>query len=193
MDNAEAIGFALDQLLAAPEPSQGERTTEAKPLHGLGTMADDLIRVLEHAVAMNDWRSVEQIVADALRSSGADIVSKARDSDVHADFAVWSDVLEPFVGNPLLVEVKARFRSNADVIRAARQLASYVDASGCRWALLLHGEGLDRSARPWDAYPPNILVLSLRSLLDSLRTRAFAEVVRDLRNRRVHGLSSEWL
>ena len=110
--------------------------------------------------------------------------------DTGADLAVWSDVLEPFVGNPLLVEVKARIRGKTDATRAVRQLASYVGASGSRWALLLFGEGPDPEGSAWVNSPPNVLVLSLRSLLETLRTRAFPEVVRDLRNRRVHGSSS---
>ncbi len=190
LDNEEAIEFALDQLLSAPEPPKREPTTHRKPFRGLGTKADDLIADMERALAASDWRSVEQLVSDALRSSGTDIVVTSADRDVGADFAVWSDVLEPFVGNPLLVEVKTRIRSRTEATRAVRQLASYVGASGSRWALLLYGEGPDLEGQLWKEIAPNVLVLSLRSLLDGLRTRGFPELVRDLRNRRVHGASS---
>ncbi len=190
LDNQEAIGFALDQILSAPERPKGGRTAEPKPLRGLGTAADDLIAALDRSLATNNWQALEQVVADALRSSGADVVVTSPTRDVGADFAVWSDVLEPFVGNPLLVEVKARIRGKAEASRAARQLASYLGASGSRWALLLYGEGPDPEGQAWAGSPPNILVLSLRSLLEALRTNAFPELVRDLRNRRVHGSSS---
>jgi hypothetical protein len=66
----------------------------------------------------------------------------------------------------------------------------YLGASGSRWALLLYGDGPDPEDQAWSASPPNVLVLSLRSLLEALRSQAFPEVVRDLRNRRVHGSSS---
>lgn len=189
LDNEEAIRFALDQLLSAPAPKR-EPTIQSKPFQGLGAKADDLIAVLERSLATSDWQSVEQVVSDALRASGADVVVTSQDRDFGADFAVWSDVLEPFVGNPLLVEVKARIRGKAEAARAMRQLASYVGASGSRWALLLYGEGPDPDSQPWMGGAPNILVLPLRSLLDALRTRGFPELVRDLRNRRVHGTSS---
>ena len=190
LDNEEAIRFALDQLLSAPEPRKREPTTQTKPFRGLGAKADDLIAALERSLATSDWRSIEQIVSDALRSSGADVVVTSPDRDIGADFAVWSDVLESFVGNPLLVEVKARIRGKTEATRAVRQLASYVGASGSRWALLLYGEGPDLESQPWKGSAPNVLVLSLRTLLDTLRTRGFPELVRDLRNRRVHGASS---
>jgi hypothetical protein len=190
LDNEEAIGFALDQVLSAPEPQIGDRTAQRRPLTGLGAKADDLIATLNSSLAAGDWPSIERLVADALRSSGADVVATSPAHDLGADFAVWSDVLEPFVGNPLLVEVKARLRSKADVNRAVRQLTSYLGASGSRWALLLYGDGPEPESQAWAGTPPNVLVLSLRSLLGSLRTQAFPELVRDLRNRRVHGSSA---
>lgn len=190
LDNQEAIGFALDQLLSAPDRTTRSPTPQPTPFAGLGAKTDDLIAVLDRSLASSDWQSIEQVVADALRSSGADVVVTSPTRDVGADFAVWSDVLEPFVGNPLIVEVKTRIRGRADADRAVRQLASYLGASGSRWALLLYGDGPDPDGQAWSGSPPNVLVLSLRSLLEALRTRAFPELVRDLRNRRVHGSSS---
>lgn len=153
----------------------------------LGTKADDLIAALDTNLLTSDWRMVEQVVADAIRSAGADVVVTSQPQDIGADFAVWSDVLEPFVGNPLLVEVKGSIRSKAEANRAMRQLASFVGASASRWGLLLYGEGPDSESQQWIGSPPNILVLSLRSFFEALRTRAFPELVRDLRNHRVHG------
>lgn len=190
LDNQEAIGFALDQLLSAPARQKRSPTPQSTPFVGLGTKADDLIAALDRSLASSDSQSIEQVVSDALRSSGADVVVTSPTRNVGADFAVWSDVLEPFVGNPLLVEVKARIRGRAEANRAVRQLTSYLGASGSRWALLLYGDGPDPDGQAWSGSPPNVLVLSLRSLLEALRARAFPEVVRDLRNRRVHGSSS---
>jgi hypothetical protein len=189
LDNHEAIGFALDQLLSAPEQKKGGSSRRTTPLAGLGTRANDLITALDRSLVFSDWRSVEQVVADALRSSGADVVVTSAARDIGADFAVWSDVLDPFVGNPLLIEVKARIRGKGDANRALQQLTSYLDASGSRWALLLYGEGPDPEDQVWAGSPPNVLILSLRSLFEALRTQAFPELVRDLRNRRVHGAS----
>jgi hypothetical protein len=191
LDNEEAIGFALDQLLAAPDrPKSGPTPPTKPPFGGLGSKTDDLLMALDRSLAASNWQAIEQVVADALRSSGTDVVVTSPTRDIGADFAVWSDVLEPFVGNPLLIEVKARIRGKSEATQAVRQLTSYLGASGSRWALLLYGDGPDPEGQAWSASPPNVLVLSLRSLLEALRSQAFPEVVRDLRNRRVHGSSS---
>jgi hypothetical protein len=193
LDNQEAIGFALDQLLSAPDQPKRSLTPQlAPPCVGLGPKTDELLAALDHSLSASNWQSLDQVVADALHASGADVVvtSPTRERDIGADFAVWSDVLEPFVGNPLLIEVKARIRGKAEANRAVRQLTSYLGASGSRWALLLYGDGPDPEGQEWSGSPPNVLVLSLRSLLKALRSQSFPEVVRDLRNRRVHGSSS---
>lgn len=190
LDNKEAIGWALDQVLSAPERPERAPALQRSRLTGLGSKADHLIALLDRSLASGDGHSIEKVVVDALRASGADVVVASRKRDAGADFAVWSDVLEPFVGNPLLIEVKARIRGKADAHRVLQQLSSYLGASGSRWALLLYGDGPGPENQVWSEGPPNVLVLSLRSLLESLRTRAFPELVRDLRNQRVHGSSS---
>ena len=191
LDNQDAIAFALDQVLSAPDYQQKKTPlSPQKPLIGLGAKADELMARLGESLLSNDRRSVEQLVADALRSSGTDVVVTSPNPDIGADFAVWSDVLEPFVGNPLLIEIKNRVRSKAEAKRFFRQIESYLAESGSGWALLLYGEGPDDPENQvLSGGPPNILVLSLRSLLEALRRKAFPEVVRDLRNRRVHGVS----
>lgn len=190
LDNQEAIEFALDQVLSAPDLPRRGTPPQSTLLAGLGTKADELMAVLNRSLESSDWQSIEQVVGEVLDFSGTDVVVMSETPKLGADFAVWSDVLEPFVGNPLLVEVKAKIRNQVDANRAVQQLTSYLGASGSRWALLLYGEGPDSEDQTWSEIPPNILVLSLRSLLESLRTQAFPELVRDLRNLRVHGSSS---
>ncbi len=190
LDNQLAIGFAFDQLLSAPAQVKEERIAQSKSLVALGPKVDRLIISLEQLLRRRDWRPVQDALADALRAAGADIVVTSPARDTGPDLAVWSDVLEPFVGNPILVEVKRRIQGRDGARRAVRQLASYIEASGSRWAILLYADGPSPEADEWAGTPPNILVLPLRSFLEALRTRAFPEVVRDLRNRRVHGSSS---
>ncbi|WP_431201573.1 hypothetical protein ACQ86E_20780 [Bradyrhizobium betae] len=135
----------------------------------------------------NDFRGVERVVVQALRGSGVDIVSEAPNQGLGADIAVWSDALQPFVGNPLLIEVKSRFRGVDEVKRAANQLFEAVSSRGGSWGLLLYGQGPQVIETNPKGLPPTILVYSIVDLIDELRTRPFAEVIRDLRNRRVHG------
>src|SRR5262245_34470394 len=83
---------------------------------------------------------LEALVADALREAGVDVLTTSP-RDQEADLAIWSDALQPFVGNPLLVEIKARLQGQRAVADAAQQLAKYVTAAGGLWGLLLYGAG----------------------------------------------------
>ncbi len=188
LNNREAIDFALDQLLSAkPEsPADAPRQPFASP--GLGTQADLLLEQLDRSLESGDSRDLERIARNALQNSGTDIVVESPRRDRGADLAAWSDVLEPFVGNPLLIEVKRKIEDAASAERSFEQLKRYLGASGARWALLLYGQGPLAEDRIWKHCPHNVLLMPLRSLIEALRTRAFPEVVRDLRNRRVHSV-----
>ncbi|HKQ13196.1 MAG TPA: hypothetical protein VJT80_07155 [Steroidobacteraceae bacterium] len=189
LDNEEAIAFALDQFISAPKGSQPARPAHSRQLLSLGLRAEFFRSAVNRCIAVRDWKSLEDVVAEVIRSSGADVVSISRDRDAGADLAVWSDVLEPFVGNPLLVEVKGIIRSTEDVRDAAVKLAGSVSATGSKWGLLLYGQAPPSLASKPIWTPPTILTLSLDALLDALRTLAFPELIRDLRNIRVHGRS----
>jgi hypothetical protein len=188
--NREAIEFALDQLVASPERVSGFVPLKAPLRSTLGTRVDDMLANLRSALEHNDYRGTERIVLEALQSAGTDVVSEASNPEFRADIAVWSDALQPLMGNPLLIEVKARLRGPEDLHRAAIRLAEGVAASGTLWGLLLYGEGASDSSLTKKALPPNILVYSIPDLLNQLRSRSFPEVIRDLRNRRVHGGAS---
>jgi len=187
LKNRNAIDFALDQILASPERPPTRRPTVASPPPVLGADADPIITRLTAAIGARDYRQVERAVAEALRGSGVEIVSEASNPDLGADIAVWSDALQPFVGNPLLIEVKIRFHEPHELRRAANQLSEAVASRGAVWGLLLYGEGPQKFASSQKGVPPTILVYSIVDLIEQLRTRSFAEVIRDLRNQRVHG------
>ena len=186
--NREAIDFALDQLLSSPADAPSVERRKSVDSSGLAMRADSLLDRLALALQTNDGRLLESIVAEAIRESGADVVVESPERDRGADLAVWSDVLQPFVGNPLLIETKLRIndRHSADV--TFRQIDSFLGASGTKWGLLIFGDGPDPEEKFWRNCPPNVLVIPATTLFNSLRNRAFPEVVRDLRNRRVHSV-----
>jgi hypothetical protein len=186
--NRTALDFALEQFLSAPEDREPERSRVPFERKALGPQADLLLERLTQWRRVGDGRTLEGIVGDALRNAGTDVVVESPERERGADLAVWSDVLQPFVGNPLLVEVKSRVEDRASARSASEQLVGYIAKSGARWALLLYGDGPSSSAPQWSATPPNVLVMSVEELLRSLRDRAFPEVIRDLRNARVHGV-----
>lgn len=183
LSNQDAIEFALDQLLAAPPPV-AEKPAHPRPLRGLGASADVYLRRLEQAVVAGHGEELERLVEAALRESGVETISSREGGDRGVDLAVWSDALQPFVGNPLLIEVKSRlgsYESRSAAVRFGHQLAS----SGSRWGLLLYGG--PHVSLPRSVVPPNVLAMPLTELLERMRHSSFAEVVKDLRNRRVHG------
>jgi hypothetical protein len=184
LSNQEAIDFALDQLLVAPEPklkSVGSRD-KTRPL---GASASTY---LDHSVALAnsaETSEMESLVANALREAGVETVVAAGGRDHGADLAVWSDGLQLSVGNPLLVEIRAGRLSSKATSVAAQRLSYDVAASGGRWGLLLLANGLDEPR--W--LPPNVVALSIESLFRRLQNEPFDDIIRDLRNRRVHGES----
>jgi hypothetical protein len=187
-DNREAIDFALDQLVSAPAALP--RAAEKLPFAGkeLGNEVDPLFDQVELALESKDYKRFESIVASAIRRSGTDVVVESPELDRGADLAVWSDVLEPFVGNPLLIEVRLKVGDRKTADTMLRRLSALVPAAAAKWAVLIYGEGPAPEDKFWKSCPPNILILPIRTLLASLRGRAFPEVVRDLRNRRVHSV-----
>ena len=187
--NRDAIEFALDQILASPERPYVSQPTPPLAEPALGHRADQSIQYLRNALSTNDYRGLERVVADALRHSGAEIVSEASAAGEQrqADIAIWSDALQPFVGNPFLIEVKSRFRGISELRAAANQLFAAIVSRGGNWGLLLYGEGPEDLAEKAKGLPPTILVSSVGDLFEQLRFQSFPEVIRDLRNRRVHG------
>jgi hypothetical protein len=185
--NREALSFALDQVLASPPPTARNRESRPAERRRLGQNTDRLLRELKSATDARDWRRVESVAADALRLAGVEVISEAAVSDRRVDFAIWSDALQPVTGNPLLVEVKGELRSGGALRKAAQQLSTATSAAGTGWGLLLYSDAWISDERFLLA-PPNVLMLSLSTLFEEMRERPFAEIVTDLRNRRVHGV-----
>jgi hypothetical protein len=186
--NRQALDFALEQFLSAPTDREPERARVPFERKALGPQSDVLLERLEQWRDVGDARTLERIVSDALRDAGSDFVVESPEHERGADLAVWSDVLQPFVGNPLLVEVKSRVQDKASAKQAGEQLTVYLAESGARWGLLLYGDGPASTGPVWASTPPNVIALSVSELLEALRGRSFPEVIRDLRNERVHGV-----
>jgi hypothetical protein len=184
LSNREAIEFALDQVLAAPEatPTSIARHKETRPL---GTTAESYLQGSFELMTTLRPAQLEDLVATALRETGVDVVAKAQDRAYGADLALWSDAWQQSVGNPLLVEIKTRLPSQGAAADAAQNLAKHVAASGSRWGLLLFGEG----PAQLKSLPPTVLALPIETLFRRLQNETFDDIVRDLRNRRVHGAS----
>jgi hypothetical protein len=188
-NNREAIDFALDQLLSAPPETPTKESFKRFTSTGLGDgVVSRLLSRLNLASGSGTEQELEKIVSEALRLSGTDIVVESPQRHRGADLAVWSDVLEPFVGNPLLIEIKRKITDKKLAARTFKKLQSYLAASDTKWGMLLYLDGPPPDDPLWHACPQNILWMPMRQLLEALRNRAFPEIVRDLRNHRVHSV-----
>lgn len=186
LSNREAISFALDQLLAAPAPDRKLTTSKRSETRSLGERANDLLREVWDATAARQGQRLEELVARVIRESGVDVISEASNIGEAADLAIWSDALQPIVGNPLLVEIKLQIHGPEDARLAVQELSKVISSSGTVWGLLLYGEGPENK-RIWRSLPPNVLVMSLRTLIRQMEHRSFVDVIREQRNQRVHG------
>ena len=187
VNNAEAIGFALDQLMAAPASDMREPSTKRPLPTGPAPNAFAVAQQVRDAVQTQNGFALEKLVAETLQKSGVQVILEPPGRNHGADMAIWSDVLETVTGNPLLIEIKPRLSSRSEARTAATTLSKHLSASGTPWGLLLYGEGLEPFAKISSSLPPNILAIDLVTLFERMTHQAFEEVVKDLRNQKVHG------
>jgi len=192
LTNSVAVDFAIDQILSAPPPSSTKRRPSqpkelAKPL---GSKATRFLRRLDDLAESRSERELEYLVHELLSAAGVDVVAEARSKNIAVDFAVWSDELEPFLGNPLIIELKRSLRRRVDVVKAGQQLSRYLSHSGGLWGLLLYHHGFDPDHPAWAELPPNVMAMRLEDLIRQLRGQSFPEALRRRRNLAIHGIKS---
>ena len=191
LHNSVAVEFAIDQILNAPPPKTTKRKSIPTPrVKPLGSKATKFLHRLDDLPTSGSGRKLEDLVYDLLNACGVDVVSESDTKDMGADFAVWSDELEPLLGNPLIIELKRTIRRKKDVENAGKQLNRYLLQSGGIWGLLLYQNGFDLDHSAWAALPPNVIPMRLDDLTRKLRTRSFPDVIRQRRNELVHGINS---
>ena len=182
--NREAIGFALDQCLSRIERRvvrPQKRPQEGKPL---GDNAERFLSLLREKGSQLKGRELESLVADLLREAGLEAVSESPQPQAGADIAVWSDALQPLVGNPLLIEVKSRLQTKRQLQDALHQVERYRVKSGARLALLVVNAALG-SLSGVPAFG-GVLAVTLIDFIERLRSKTFADAIQELRNQYVH-------
>jgi hypothetical protein len=179
-DDLTAINFALDQ-------AQGRSTSASKTAAptglALGPYAEQLLTRLADSTLTE--QTAIAVLIEAIEASGG--VAVNGEPDRGFDLGIWSDDLDAIAANPLLIEVKRSLRRGA-VLQALRGLHATPSA---RLILLVYLDSAtaDLAAQESEqeqAHFP-VLAVSLQDLIARMRTASFAEVIRDLRNRSVHG------
>ena len=195
LTNHEAISLMLDQVLLSPprkltaQPSIPVAVTQkGQPI---GDFADELLKKLDAIIDRGREVDIVRLVSEILEKSGYAPISNSAllGSDKRADFVIWSEEFGPWIGNPLLIEVK-KVAGGKDWKSMVDQVQNYLQISQTRSALILYAKAADTPEISPSISPPNIFFLDIQQLLTAMRTKSFAKVMIDLRNRRVHGLDT---
>lgn len=188
--NREAIEFGLDQLLAAPAVEPDVPLEGGQKTHPIGDKADSLIRDLERL--REDGHFAEsrfiEIVCKAIMESGVSALAHESRMGKNAvvDIAVWADDLEPWIGNPLIIECKKSIGGASDYERSLERLDALLCETRASTSMLVY---LDADPKVLRTNPgnPRTMVLSADELIGGLRNRGFGELLRHTRNEIVHG------
>ncbi len=187
LSNREAINFALEQILNAPKSDKRVKKDLPGKTIPLGKEADIFLKELADLEKTKFEREIEKLVRLMLESSGISIISESKYKDNRSDFAVWVNELEPYFGNPILVEVKKQM-TNSMVKYTIEQSRHYMSLSKVR-AVMVFSLSIPADVAANIPKLPNIFFFDLSQLLDILRDKSLGEVIRDRRNSLVHGIS----
>jgi hypothetical protein len=175
--------FVVQQILSIPhhKPAQAVQVKQTKPL---GDKVQQYLDYLDQAGRTMSEEDLLTLIRGAIRESG--VPSVAGEREFHKlDLAVWSDDFIPWVGNPVAIELKVELPSGSDVSKATKIMDEQMMRGNITFGLLIYlRSGVDVESMisaPW------IAAISVKNLFERLRTSSFGDIVRQLRNQRVHG------
>ena len=191
-DNLDALGFSLDQMLAATGKKSKKRAIKKyddfkitkKPISNKIHELKNKLNDLDSRVA--DY-TLERFVADLLKESGISVIQQSGKPDTGADFAIWSDELGAILGNPILIEIKRTIRDRAQARQVTNQLTRYIEKNNSKSAIVLYLEGLPSDRIQEFTNKFNILFFRLGDIVEQLQNNTFADTIRIRRNRIAHG------
>jgi hypothetical protein len=191
-NNLDAVGFSLDQMLAATWKKSKKRVTKRyddlkntkKPISNKIYDLKNKLNDLDSRVA---GYTLEEFVADLLRESGISVIQQSEKPDTGVDFAIWSDELAAILGNPILIEIKRVIRNQAQALQVTDQLTRYIEKSNSKSAIVLYLEGLPSNQIQNFTNKFNILFFQLGDIVEQLQDNTFADIIRIRRNIIAHG------
>jgi hypothetical protein len=188
--NRVAIEFALDLLLSAPNKARaipqapGDRET-----HPIGNSADRLLETLRLSRLAGDLKETQliDIISEAIKESGVSTLSKESRlvGKRVADLAVWSEDLEPWVGNPLIIEVKKTLTEKKHLESTIQHISTLLDETRSPRGLVIYLDA-NPSVLYGGAYDPRILVMSVEEFIGGLRNLGLGDLLREARNESAH-------
>ncbi len=191
--NRNTISFMLDQVLEAPPRKYRPQLPVSVTQKGqpIGDFANELLERLDAPSEPVREDEIVQLVMLALQNSGYSTIANNpllgdSKSARRADLIVWSDEFGPWIGNPLIIEIKRTLKGH-NYLDAVEQVLGYLQLSQTRSALILYANKTASIDNLSSLSPPNVFFLDVHDLLTAMRIKSFAKVMIDLRNRRVHG------
>jgi hypothetical protein len=126
---------------------------------------------------------------EALTATGIAARSRRSETIAHdgvVEMAIWSDDFEPWLKNPVLIEVRMQLRSRSQLQSALDRLTKHLDDTCTAWGLLIY-QGPDFEPGENQNGDPRVFVLTIERLLESLRDISLGDLLHRKRNLRVHG------
>lgn len=185
LTNPQAVDFAVAQIFKVP-PYVGSHKAPVRRTHRSARMPTSSSRSGRAPPGAPNEQVLEEVVIEAIRQSGVEVASQSGGPDRGFDLAVWSEDLEPWVSNPLFIRLKASIGSEAALQDVVLNLVRTMGSTGVQWALLIYGDSPLAPEKVIRA--PNVLAIAAEGFLLRLEGSSFGEVVRKLRNERVHGV-----
>ena len=191
-DNLDALGFSLDQMLAATRKKSKKRGAQRyDDLKNTKKVISNNIYELKNK--LNDLNprgagdTLERFVGDLLKESGISVIQQSEKPDTGADFAIWSDELAAILGNPILIEIKRTIRDRAQALKVTDQLNRYIEKSNSKSAIVLYLEGLPSDQIQNFIQNFNILYFQIGDVVEQLQKNTFADIIKIRRNIIAHG------
>jgi hypothetical protein len=176
----------LENLSKHHQKSERKRTKfSRKPIKGK-TISKDLVRSWVDT-RIDTGKQFEDQIRELFKILNIDVLAenKYKATDFQADFSLWIDELNSFVGNPIIVE--AKFNSNRNALRnSVEQLSSYLKKYNSKTGLLIYYSPSNEPLIELSSNSPLVLSISFQKLLDELTTKSLPEIILQLRNQVIH-------
>lgn len=197
--NPEAISFAVDQILEnlKEDLREPQRTTETQE-KSLGNDSNGYLAKInqifgdsidQQTMPLNSMKGVafENLLREVLEKAGISIKAKTEiDDDV--DLAVWSKQLDPYFGNPILIEPKLGPLSDARIAIIREHATKHLQNSNAGLVVVFYLGNQKFHSKLENDWHPTVYFFEFTSFLQLLSKYTFSQIIIRERNRRVHGV-----
>ncbi len=187
-NNREAISFTIEQILNAPHQEQTSKERLLDKTKPLGSVADDLLNRLKYFGDNLLECDVQDIVRAMLEASKIPTRTEQKfEFNPRFDFGVWIDELEPYFGNPILIEVEREIITEMQAKYVAEKVLHHAHLSNVR-AVIIFTSRMSREAVEFILSYSNLYFFDLNDFLGRLHEESIGQIIRNERNARVHGI-----